>query len=698
MGEWTQVNRQRNTPPRWMVDQELQELREEMAWMRTRLSAPSQGSKGKGKGKGQAKPKPKGASQGASPPATSIQASSEGPARRRPNLKPNEERATPTLIEIKCQKCQAYNWTSRELRRSCETPLARLPGISSSSTQPLQPAARPVGTTPGKSYADAAAGSPPASQSVLALDKEGLSKRQAELETVIGTLPDESPLKTEALEQARLQETRAIQELEDAKAAAAPPPLPETPPPGSVSLSSDDVAGLISFFQELAEEREAAPGAEPPSKKGRVGSARKIGKGPGIFGFHAESEFEIWGWVLPGSHPRNSLPERLWQRQWRCSRSKRRTPQRPCASPCTHGGEGKRSHPTHPGGPRLCNAGCSGQVGSPLLRGCGGLIWFCSFLCLLAQMWVDIFSLSACQTELPSLTWSSCPATMTMLGVPSQLAAAACQHACSIQCLASVRGSVIAEAPCGSPLPGSWAPKIESRQVRCTCPSLTHLPGSMITKEHMGTAEVFPYMTHNPIGYQAQTRLYPAPCYGRTPGVSAQALKCLSACQSQTQDRHSPAPCYGRTPGVPAHACESLCACQGQAEHDLVCFEKLPGSLHSQYICSHRGTSGGYGHNNPLSESPGGLSGNCIPSALPVCHLGLPGSTEMADSRMASPAAFVAAEQEEAIAWRALSARALLASSLKACAMRSAMSLRLRSCMFNNMLVAFHPICPLRSG
>ena len=75
----------------------------------------------------------------------------------------------------------------------------------------------------------------------------------------------------EALEQARLQETRAIQELEDAKAAAAPPPPPENPPPGCVSLSSDDVAGFISFFQELADEREDAPGAEPPAKKGRVG-------------------------------------------------------------------------------------------------------------------------------------------------------------------------------------------------------------------------------------------------------------------------------------------------------------------------------------------------------------------------------------------------------------------------------------------
>ena len=261
----------------------------------------------------------KGASQGAPPSAPATQASSEGPARRRPNLKPNEERATPTLIEIKCQKCQAYNWTSREACRSCETPSARLLGVSSSSNQPLQPVARPPGTVPGKSYADAAPGSAPMSQSVLTLDKEGLSKRQAKLETIIGTLPDESPLKTElstqldsvkdklkdprqpgarldlatagvkkatarrekaeetlkhaqeALEQARLQETRAIQEVEDAKAAAAPPPPPETPPPGSVSLSSDDVAGLTSLFQELAEEREAAPRAEPPSKKGRVG-------------------------------------------------------------------------------------------------------------------------------------------------------------------------------------------------------------------------------------------------------------------------------------------------------------------------------------------------------------------------------------------------------------------------------------------
>ena len=232
-------------------------------------------------------------------------------------MKPNEERATPTLIEIKCQKCQAYNWTSRPGLQILRNTLSQATGyFKQFCNQPSQPVPRPLGTVPGKSYADAAAGSPPMSQSVLTLDKDGLSKRQAELETVIGTLPDESPLKTElstqldsvkeklkdprqpgarldsatagvkkattrrekaeealkqaqeALEQARLQETRAIKELEDAKGCGCPCSTSRNPPAGSsVSLSlMYDVAGLTSFFQELAEEREAAPGAEPPSK------------------------------------------------------------------------------------------------------------------------------------------------------------------------------------------------------------------------------------------------------------------------------------------------------------------------------------------------------------------------------------------------------------------------------------------------
>ena len=641
-----------------------------MAWMRSRLSAPSQGSKGKGKGKGQAKPKPKGASQGVPPPATATQASSEGPARRRPNLKPNEERATPTLIEIKCQKCQAYNWTSRELCRSCETPLARLPGISSSSTQPLQPAARPLGTTPGKSYADAAAGSPPASQSVLALDKESLQTpggigdchrnlagripSQDGAFHSVGLRQREAEGPQAAGSQARLGDSRGEEGHRQAGKGRRNPEagaggFGTSPSPGDqgyprtggcqscsspTSTSGNPPAGLCVLVvrrcsrtylllpracgRKGGRARRRASLQEGPSRTlwgdpepqgdKRRGSARKIGKGAGLFGLHAESEFEIWGWVLPGSHPRNSLPERLWQRQWRCSRSECRTSQRPSASPCPCSREGKGSHPAHPGGRRHCNAGCSGQVASPLLRGCGGPIWLCSFLCLLAQMWLDVSFFAACQTEPTSITWSSCPATMTMIGVPSQHDAAACKPACSIQCSASVRGNAIAEAPLGSPLPGSWSPTTESRQVSCTCPPHSHLPGSMTIKKTMGTVEVISHMTQNLTGYQAQTSHYHAPCYGRMPGISAHA------------------------PGY-------VCTCQGQDERDLLCFVKLPGSFHSHCVCSQGGSTSPCEDAGPLSESSGELSGNLFPSALPVCHLGLPGSAEMADSRMASPAA-----------------------------------------------------------
>ena len=236
-----------------------------MAWMRSRLAAPPKGSKGKGKGKGSGKPK--GASQGTPPKTQPPPALQEGPARRRPNLKPNEERATPTLTEIKCQKCQAYNWTSREVCRSCETLLARLPGISSSSTQPPQPLARPSGTLPGKTCADAAAGSAPASQSALTLDKDGLSQRQAELETLIGTLPDAFPLKTEL----STQLDTVKEKLKDPRQPGARLDSATAPPSRLRVFVVRRCSRLVSFFQTLAEEREAAPGAEPPSKKGRVG-------------------------------------------------------------------------------------------------------------------------------------------------------------------------------------------------------------------------------------------------------------------------------------------------------------------------------------------------------------------------------------------------------------------------------------------
>ena len=110
-----------------------------------------------------------------------------------------------------------------------------------------------------------------------------------------------------SLGKARLEETRAQKELEDAKAAATPPPPPENPPAGSVSLSSADVAGLISFFQELGDEREEgqAPSLPPrrgaPAPMGRHlhesgegrGSSHKIGARPALLGIHAHLEFEV---------------------------------------------------------------------------------------------------------------------------------------------------------------------------------------------------------------------------------------------------------------------------------------------------------------------------------------------------------------------------------------------------------------------
>ena len=313
MGEWAVVQGKRRNHLAAMEEQ-IADLQEELAWMRSRQHhAPPQGksvSKGMGKGKGQGKGR--GASQGPapSPPAPPQQ----GLARRAPNLKPLEERASPTVVEIKCSRCQAYNWTTRSICRSCQTPLARPQGVSQAGTQsaPAPPAA--TGIVPGKSYAQAAAGA--ASQSVLLLDKEALSTRQAELETVVATLPDDSPLKEElgtqlevvkdrlkdprqpgarldsataglkkatarrekaaealkqaqeALAKAQLEEKRAEQELEEAKKAAAPPPPPAQHQEGAVSLSSSDMEGLIGFFQEIAAEREA-PGVEPPQKKSR---------------------------------------------------------------------------------------------------------------------------------------------------------------------------------------------------------------------------------------------------------------------------------------------------------------------------------------------------------------------------------------------------------------------------------------------
>ena len=422
MGEWATVTRRGATPPRWAMEQELQDLREEMAWMRSRISAPPQGSKGKGKGKGLGKGQ--GASQGSAPPP---QNSEEGPARRKPNLKPLDERATPTQVEVRCPKCQQCNWTTRSVCRSCETPLARPQGVSDAGTQSAPAPAKTSGTVPGKSYAQAAAGA--GSQSVLLLDKEALSKRQAELETVIATLPEDSPLKEElgtqldtvkeklkdprqpgarldsataslkkatarrekaeetlkqaqeALEKARLEETRAEKELEEAKKAAAPPPpLPEHPPEGVVSLSSADVEGVIGLLPRTCcrkgGARRRTPAEEEPMqpvRSDRCGAScqerccqSQTRTRVGVLGPSLRGGSEIWGWVLPGRRPCEGAPARIpcpspsqWRRpRDRSAASARAASRRPSSGPHA----GRRGQP---------DAGCPEEVSVPRLRGSG---------------------------------------------------------------------------------------------------------------------------------------------------------------------------------------------------------------------------------------------------------------------------------------------------------------------------------------
>ena len=267
MGEWTTVTRRGATPPRWAMEQELQDLREEMAWMRSRMSAPPQGSKGKGKGKAKQQAKAKGDSQGAPPPAPVPPASSEGPARRRPNLKPNEERAAPTLIEIKCQKCQAYNLDQPRGLQVLRNTLSQATGCFQQFHSAVAAVGQAIRHYARQELRGCRRRLPTSKPVCLDSATAGVKKATARREKAEETLKQAQ----EALEQARLQESKAIKKLEEAKAAAAPAPPPRNPPAGLRVLVVRRCCRTYLFFQELAEEREAAPGAEPPSKRGRVG-------------------------------------------------------------------------------------------------------------------------------------------------------------------------------------------------------------------------------------------------------------------------------------------------------------------------------------------------------------------------------------------------------------------------------------------
>ena len=167
----------------------------------------------------------------------------------------------------------------------------------------------------------------------------------------------------------------------------------------------------------------------------RRGCARKIGKGSGIFGFHAEPEFEIWGWVLPGSHPRNSPPERLWERKRLRSRNGSHGAQRPASpDPCPR--EGERGHPTYTEGRGHRHAGRTGQVRHPppqRMWGSPVALLFCMFPCpdLCGSHLLRGLSDSSVSD---SSRVSSCPTAMTTPRVPPALDAAMCKQASAFVC------------------------------------------------------------------------------------------------------------------------------------------------------------------------------------------------------------------------------------------------------------------------
>ena len=108
---------------------------------------------GKGQGKGSAKGQGKG---NAKPPG----------ARKAENLKPHSERASPTVEEVCCIKCKAYNWTSRCVCRSCGTALpqgnrtATPPPSSGPATVKSGGASSSSVASSGLSYATVAKGAP----------------------------------------------------------------------------------------------------------------------------------------------------------------------------------------------------------------------------------------------------------------------------------------------------------------------------------------------------------------------------------------------------------------------------------------------------------------------------------------------------------------------------------------------------------
>ena len=274
---------------------------------------------GKGQGKGSAKGQGKG---NAKPPG----------ARKAENLKPHSERASPTVEEVSCIKCKAYNWTSRCVCRSCGTALpqgnkAVTPPPSSGPATVKSGGASSSVASSGLSYAAVAKGAP--GQAEPKTDEKAVKTQKADkLEALLATLDPKDPLREdlqpqldqlrndlrdprqpgarldsavakkrkaeakvakceealrqaeESLRVAKEENTAADSELKAAREAASPTPPPPAHPQGAagLTLSSDDMAGLTNMLQQCGLLAVAVQGTEEEEGGGETTQGRPICK------------------------------------------------------------------------------------------------------------------------------------------------------------------------------------------------------------------------------------------------------------------------------------------------------------------------------------------------------------------------------------------------------------------------------------
>ena len=286
---------------------------------------PPPGRKGQGKGN-----TPKGQGKGTS--------SSPG-ERKNPNLKPLSERAERTTEEVKCPVCpNTYNWTTRQLCRSCGHKLPQGNTHRTSTPQPSPGQASAKSGAPssssvvssGASFAAVVKGE--TGQAGAAKEEKTTQQKKADsLEKFLSTMPDDDPLREdfqtqldqlraalkdprhpgarldsataklkkaeakvtkmeeqlrqaeEALASARAEKEQASSELKAAQENAVPTKQLEHPPgDAGMQLSSEDITDLTDMLKQcgLLAVAAAEEAGETPSKKARAGPYSNPKKSP----------------------------------------------------------------------------------------------------------------------------------------------------------------------------------------------------------------------------------------------------------------------------------------------------------------------------------------------------------------------------------------------------------------------------------